>query len=652
MKKVLALFIAVLMIVSAVITVSAASYPFLPDSQEVSTEYTLSYYKWLYYTKGPGAVNESVFVPNQTAWLSLCPECQHQVYNFVKNNRVLYFCSNCDYSGTYPLMVSQVPTHTYVDPEEGVVCPNCNSDNIIYASTTYTANKLVDNFVCGNCKKAFTKDSVFTVEYYVPGYGFVTPVYPSGNVVEPIYSYTSICPECRKSLSFKSYTKIGDNYYAYLECPSGHPMIIPVEIFDKDTWMAIAEEERPYVIPTSPDSPYYYINDITMAYKCSVCSKALSFKYYVQVGDTVYARFECEDGHPVLLPASVVEVSTIADKIYLVNVDTVGSGYYRIADNRPFGKFGEKKSITFTAKNGYQLADVTVNGVSYGAKTTIEFTLKSEMNITATFIKVGETYTPGSSGTSTTTPVATTTGEHAIAVTTNGKGTVTAKKNNIAVEPSIVKADKKDTVVYTFEGENSHYVVSDVKLDGKSIGAVSSYTFKNITSAHVLEVEYKWKSPFSYIAPGYEDAVEYVTESGILEPTAVTNKVSYFSGTNVVSIKAFACALAKMQDVEGVLNTEEARELWAIQNGLIGKDEKTTKACNIQTACRITETYLKVIEKKYNINFLNFDEKLSTEQNGINIGLVSHEAYEVNREVTRYDIAAVCYLIKRLPYSE
>ena len=36
MKKVLALFIAVLMLVSAVITVSAASYPFLPDSQEVS----------------------------------------------------------------------------------------------------------------------------------------------------------------------------------------------------------------------------------------------------------------------------------------------------------------------------------------------------------------------------------------------------------------------------------------------------------------------------------------------------------------------------------------------------------------------------------------------------------------------------------------
>ena len=642
------------MIVSAVITVSAASYPFLPDPQEVSTEYTISYYKWLYYIKGAGAVNESVFTPNQTAWLSLCPECEHQMYSFVQGDRVVYFCTNCENSGSYPLYITQIPTYTHVDPVEGVVCPNCGKgDNIIYASTTYTANKLVDNFVCGYCKKAFTKDSVFSFEYYVPGYGFVAPnTYPSGSIVAPVYNYSSICPECRQQLKLKSYTIIGDKYYAYLECPNGHPTIIPVEVFDKETWETIAEAERPYVIPTTPDTTCHYINDITKDYKCSVCSKNLTFKYYVQYGDTIYARFECPEGHPVLLPASVVDTTPVTEKVYLVNVETVGSGYYRIEDNRPFGKFGEKKSITFTAKNGYQLADVTVDGKSYGPKSVIEFTLKSDMNVTATFVKVGETYVPGSSGTSTpTNPPAATSGEHAIAVIVNGKGTVTAKKNNVAVDPSIIKADKKDTVVYTFTSENSHYVVSDVKLDGKSVGAVNTYKLTNITTAHILEVEYTWKSPFSYIAPGYEAAVEYVTETGILEPTAVTNKVSYFSGTNIVSIKAFACALAEMQDTEKVLNSDEAREQWAIANGLIGKTEKTTKACNIQTACRITEAFIKVIAKKGNISFLNFDEKLSTEQNGINIGLVSHEAYEGNREITRYDIAAVCYLIKKLPFT-
>ena len=656
MKKLLALFIAALMLITGAVAVSAGSYPFLPDSQEVSTEYTLSYYKWLYYTKGAGAVNESIFAPDQTAWLSPCPECEHQMYNIVRDGKVIYFCPNCDNGGTYPLLITQIPRYTYGDPEEGVVCTNCGSDNIIYASTTYTSNKLVDNFVCGNCKKAFTKDSVFGLEYYVPGYGFVAPnVYPDGSIAEPYYfGNFGFCPECRKPLAFKSYKLIGDRYYAYLECADGHPSIVPVELFDKESWptFPLPVDDKPYTIPTGQDNPGQLPKD----YKCSVCSKALAFKYYVQYGDVVYARYECENGHPVLLPASVVDTVPASEKVYLVNIETVGSGYYRIADNRPFGKSGEKKTVTFTAKNGYQLADVTVNGKSYGAKAAIEFTLKSDMNITATFIRTGETYTPGTNqggtGTGANPPVSSTTGEHAIAVVINGKGTATAKKNNVNVEPGIVRADKKDTVVYTFTGKNSHYVVKDVKLDGKSIGAVSTYTIKNITTAHILEVEFEWKSPFSYIAPGYEEAVEYVTEAGILEPTAVTNKVSYFSGTNVVSIKAFACALAEMQDVDDALKTEEAREQWAIANGLIGKDEKTTKACDIQTACRITEKYLRVVEKKSGVSFLNLDEKLSTEQNGINIGLVSHEAYEVNRQITRYDIAAVCYLILRLPLVE
>ncbi len=67
------------------------------------------------------------------------------------------------------------------------------------------------------------------------------------------------------------------------------------------------------------------------------------------------------------------------------------------------------------------------------------------------------------------------------------------------------------------------YAVSNVKIDGKSIGAVRSYTFENVRHAHTIEVSFMKAggSPqtgvFVDVATGsyYEDAVDWAVESGI-----------------------------------------------------------------------------------------------------------------------------------------
>ena len=67
------------------------------------------------------------------------------------------------------------------------------------------------------------------------------------------------------------------------------------------------------------------------------------------------------------------------------------------------------------------------------------------------------------------------------------------------------------------------YAVSNVKIDGKSIGAVRSYTFENVRHAHTIEVSFMKANGnpqtgvFVDVATGsyYEDAVDWAVENGI-----------------------------------------------------------------------------------------------------------------------------------------
>ncbi len=75
------------------------------------------------------------------------------------------------------------------------------------------------------------------------------------------------------------------------------------------------------------------------------------------------------------------------------------------------------------------------------------------------------------------------------------------------------------------------YAVSNVKIDGKSIGAVKSYTFKNVRRNHAIEVIFTkvngnpQTGVFVDVATGsyYEDAVDWAVENGITKGTDDTH---------------------------------------------------------------------------------------------------------------------------------
>ena len=75
------------------------------------------------------------------------------------------------------------------------------------------------------------------------------------------------------------------------------------------------------------------------------------------------------------------------------------------------------------------------------------------------------------------------------------------------------------------------YAVSNVKIDGKSIGAVKSYTFENVSRTHTIEVIFMKANGnpqtgvFVDVATGsyYEDAVDWAVENGITQGTNDTH---------------------------------------------------------------------------------------------------------------------------------
>ena len=69
------------------------------------------------------------------------------------------------------------------------------------------------------------------------------------------------------------------------------------------------------------------------------------------------------------------------------------------------------------------------------------------------------------------------------------------------------------------------YAVSDVKIDGESVGAVTSYSFENVRKAHTIAVSFATIKTFVDVPAGsyYEDAVDWAVENGITKGTDDTH---------------------------------------------------------------------------------------------------------------------------------
>jgi C1A family cysteine protease len=123
--------------------------------------------------------------------------------------------------------------------------------------------------------------------------------------------------------------------------------------------------------------------------------------------------------------------------------------------------YGNSQTFTITPNIGYKIKDVKIDGASIGAVSTYTFNgVLSDHTIEASFEAITFTITAsaGSGG------------------SISSSGTVTVNYG--------------DSKIFTITPDKG-YKIKDVKVDGKSVGAVSTYTFSNITDNHTIEATFE-----------------------------------------------------------------------------------------------------------------------------------------------------------------
>jgi hypothetical protein len=122
---------------------------------------------------------------------------------------------------------------------------------------------------------------------------------------------------------------------------------------------------------------------------------------------------------------------------------------------------GKNQSFTFTPASGYRVADVTVDGASVGARTSYAFT-----NVTGPHT-INATFTPD---------------VYTITATADTNGSITPS--------GAITVNKGANQTFTITPD-AGYTVLSVTVDGANRGAITSYTFTNITGNHTINAYFK-----------------------------------------------------------------------------------------------------------------------------------------------------------------
>jgi hypothetical protein len=168
---------------------------------------------------------------------------------------------------------------------------------------------------------------------------------------------------------------------------------------------------------------------------------------------STYTFLNIDSNHSLSASFKIVTLSYIITAAAGTNGTISPSGSVSISQ-------GASQTFTLTPSTGYQVKDVLVDGASVGAVTTYTFP-----NVTAA---------------------------HNIAVTfaANTYSITASAGTNGTISPSgSVSVSQGASQAFTLT-PSTGYKVQDVKVDGVSAGAVTTYTFSNVTAAHSIAVTF------------------------------------------------------------------------------------------------------------------------------------------------------------------
>ena len=167
---------------------------------------------------------------------------------------------------------------------------------------------------------------------------------------------------------------------------------------------------------------------------------------------------------------------------------------------------GATQTFTITPNSGYRIADVLVDGSSVGAVSSFTFTnVNSSHTISASFAANSYTITASA-----------------------GVGGSITPSGSVSVNHG-----SNQTFTIT---PNTGYVVSNVVVDGSSVGAVATYTFNNVTAAHTISATFSVRTYTLTASAGTGGTISPSGSVSVSHGTSQTFTITPNTGYTITSV--------------------------------------------------------------------------------------------------------------------
>jgi hypothetical protein len=186
----------------------------------------------------------------------------------------------------------------------------------------------------------------------------------------------------------------------------------------------------------------------------------------------------------------MLQIPSTKSIYHTITVSSSGNGRVRPEESSIRIDHGGSQRIDFFADNGYEISDVRVDGQSVGSPTSYTFNdVVQDHSIAVSFSKIPSVY-------------------HTITVSSSGNGQIRPEESSIAVNDG-------GSQNIDFIPDTGHEI-SDVRVDGQSVGSPSSYTFNDVVRDHSISVSFT-KIPDKVQSPVDEQKVWMEAEDGDID---------------------------------------------------------------------------------------------------------------------------------------
>lgn len=233
------------------------------------------------------------------------------------------------------------------------------------------------------------------------------------------------------------------------------------------------------------------------------------FVFFNSTGSGLFAIVQADPESGTLLDYALATIDIAqGSKFYFTITASAGSGGTISPSGATPVLFGESAGFTITPDEEYGVSDVRVDGYTVGKVTTYQFENVEE--------------------------------NHTIAVTFKPTilGVMASAGRGGTITPSgLTKVGVGTSLTFAIAPE-ADYVISDVMVDGKSVGKITTYTFNNIQAGHTIEAIFgrvTTAAPYYPLVPGTQWT--YRKDDGTTEMVTVLKKPFTVNGVETAQFQ-------------------------------------------------------------------------------------------------------------------